>query len=79
MRTTLEIEDDILQAAKEIARREGTTAGRIISALARHGLATRSGHRTKRVAPRGGVPVLPTRGEVITIEHIEKLISEESI
>jgi hypothetical protein len=29
MRTTLDIEDDALQAAKELAEREGSTAGRI--------------------------------------------------
>ena len=39
MRTTLDIEDDVLQAAKELAQREGGTAGRVISTLARRGLA----------------------------------------
>lgn len=39
MRTTLDIEDDVLQAAKELARQEGGTAGQVISALARRGLA----------------------------------------
>lgn len=38
MRTTLDIEDDVLQAAKELAQREGSTAGQIISLLARRGL-----------------------------------------
>ena len=35
MRTTLEIEDDVLVAAKELARSGGTTAGRVISDLVR--------------------------------------------
>jgi len=39
MRTTLDIEDDVLQAAKELSRRDGGTAGQIISTLARRGLA----------------------------------------
>ena len=38
MRTTLDIADDILQAAKERARREKKTAGEIISELARSAL-----------------------------------------
>jgi hypothetical protein len=38
MRTTLDIDDDVLQAAKELARRQGKTAGRIVSELARRGL-----------------------------------------
>ena len=35
MRATLDIEDDVLQAAKELAVRERSTTGRVISALAR--------------------------------------------
>ena len=46
MRTTLEIDDDVLQAAKEIAASRGSTAGKVLSELARRGLqpstATRS-------------------------------------
>jgi hypothetical protein len=38
MRTTLDIDDDVLQVAKELARRERKTAGRILSELARRGL-----------------------------------------
>ena len=38
MRTTLDIADDVLQAAKERARREGKTAGEVISDLARRAL-----------------------------------------
>lgn len=78
MRTTLDIEDDILQAAKELARRDGSTAGHIISALARRGLAARPKNQKRSAASRGGVPLLPSRGEIITIEHIEKLMSEET-
>jgi hypothetical protein len=39
MRTTLDIDDDVLQAAKELARRERKTAGRVLSELARRGMA----------------------------------------
>ena len=35
MRTTLDTDDDILQAVKELARAEGKTAGRVLSELAR--------------------------------------------
>ena len=79
MRTTLEIEDDVLQAAKELAQREGTTAGRVISTLARRGL-TSPIAKSKRTSPtRGGVPVLASRGEVVTLEHIQKLLDQEGI
>ena len=62
MRTTLDIEDDVLQAAKELAQREGSTAGQVISALAR----------------RGG-PLLASRGEMVTLEHIQDLMDQEGV
>jgi hypothetical protein len=43
MRTTLDIPDDVLQAAKELARREKTSAGKIISDLARAALTASPG------------------------------------
>ncbi len=56
MRTTLDIADDVLQAAKEIAAVRGRTAGAVISELARRALApSRSGRL------RNGVPLLPRR------------------
>lgn len=56
MRTTLDIDDDILQSAKELAASRSTTAGRVLSDLARKGLEP---GRTPRV--RNGVPLLPRR------------------
>jgi len=79
MRTTLDIEDDVLQAAKEIAAKERTTAGQILSRLARAGL--RGPRRSGRKAgTKNGVPVFPVRpGEVVTLDHIQKLMEEEGI
>ena len=56
MRTTLDIDDDVLQAAKELAVLRGMTAGQVVSELARRALAP-SG--TRRV--RNGVPLLSRR------------------
>jgi len=56
MRTTLDIDDDVLQAAKELASAHRKTAGQMLSELARQALlpaAVRS--------VRNGVPVLPRR------------------
>ena len=79
MRTTLDIEDDVLQAAKELAQREGGTAGQVISTLARRGLALPVTGRKNRSGTRGGVPVLPSRGEVVTLEHVRQLQDKEGI
>jgi hypothetical protein len=54
MRTTLDIDEDVLQAAKELASVRGTTAGRVLSDLARKALRP---PRVPRV--RNGVPLLP--------------------
>ena len=56
MRTTLDLDEDVLQAAKEIAVARGTTAGKVLSDLARKALTPAQSSRT-----RNGVPVLPRR------------------
>jgi hypothetical protein len=56
MRTTLDIDDDVLNAVKELASARRATAGQILSELARKALRP-SG--TARV--RNGVPLLARR------------------
>jgi hypothetical protein len=56
VRTTLDIDDDLLQAAKELADTRRTTAGRVISDLLRKALEP---DRTLKV--RNGVPLMPRR------------------
>ena len=56
MRTTLDIDDDVLQAAKDLAANRQTTAGKVLSELARRALEPR-----RRSAERNGVPLLPRR------------------
>jgi hypothetical protein len=75
----LDIQDDVLQAAKELAQREGTTAGEVISNLARRGLNVPATHKSSRPVTRGGVPILPSRGEVVTLEHVRKLRDQEGV
>jgi hypothetical protein len=79
MRTTLDIENDVLQAAKELAQREGGTAGQVISTLARRGLAGPSTKTKKSSRARGGVPLLPSRGEVVTLERVQNLMDREGV
>jgi len=79
MRTTLDIEDDVLQAAKELAQREGGTAGKIISSLARRGLMRPLSPKKKSSATRGGVPLLISRGELVTLEHVQNLMDQEGV
>lgn len=74
MRTTLNIDDDVLQAAKEIAANRGLSAGEVLSELARKALEPRS---TPRV--RNGVPLMPRRprgGRRPTLELVNRLRDE---
>jgi hypothetical protein len=76
MRTTLDIDDDVLQAAKEIAATEGRTAGKVLSDLARKGLMP----ARQKVKVRNGVPLLPPRapGEpMLTMKFVNDLRDEE--
>jgi hypothetical protein len=54
MRTTLDLDDDVLQAAREIADRRGTTAGRVVSDLVRAAL-----RPSRPVRVRNGIPLMP--------------------
>lgn len=74
MRTTLDIADDVLTAAKERARRENRTAGEVISDLARAAL-TQSRSPVTAEEPKAvyGIRPFPKRGVIITNELINKL------
>lgn len=80
MRTTLEIEDDVLVAAKELARRGGTTAGRVISDLVRQALTQSAGmtaSSAREPAAVYGFRPFPSRGGVVSNEQVDKLRDEE--
>lgn len=57
MRTRLAINDDVLDAAKAIARQERRSVGEVVSALARRAL-----QRLPSGAERNGLPLLSPRG-----------------
>ena len=85
MRTTLDIADDVLFAAKEIARREKKSLGQVISELARRafghppedGSPTR--HRSSERLAVYGIEPLPARGVLVTNELIERLRDDEGV
>jgi hypothetical protein len=75
MRTTLDIDEDVLQAAKEIAAMQKSTAGKVISELARKGLEPQA----TSADVRNGVPVLPPRpGErPVSTDDVNRLLDDE--
>jgi len=56
VRTTLDLDDDVLQAARELASSRRMTMGQVLSELARKALTP---ERPPRM--RNGVPLLPRR------------------
>ncbi|MBA3276718.1 MAG: CopG family transcriptional regulator [Chloroflexia bacterium] len=74
MRTTLAIDLDVLQTARERAEARGETLGKVVSDMMREGLATRA------PAPeyRNGIKLLPRRDftRKVTVEDVDALLNE---
>jgi hypothetical protein len=80
MRTTLDLDDDVLIAAKAHAAREKRSLGSVISELAREALQRPAAPVGKPRAARGGrFAVLPARKEVVTLEHVRRLMDAEGV
>lgn len=80
MRTTLSLDDDILLAVKERARRENRTAGQVLSDLARQALTHNYGAPGSGEANGfHGFEPFPHRGEAVSNALIDRLRDEESV
>ena len=73
MRTTLAIDDDVLMAARAIARQRNQTVGQVVSELARNTL-----HPPAASTERNGVPLLPVRrpNAIVTLDIVNALRDE---
>jgi hypothetical protein len=73
MRTTLDLEEDVLMAAKEIARQQGVPVGKVVSDLVRQAMT----HRPVG-ARRQGIPLFPIQPNagVVTPELVNQLRDE---
>lgn len=78
MRTTLDIDNDVLSAAREFAESHQSTAGKVISEWARKGFLPPPNSRQRR--NRNGVPLFnfPRTGKdiIVTSELVKKLQNE---
>jgi hypothetical protein len=73
MRTTLDIDYDVVAAARELAASERRSLGAVISELARRGLTP------ARVESADGLPVIrvPTDAPAITPEMVRRALDED--
>ena len=76
MRTTVDLDDDVLLAVKSLSRQRHVSAGRLLSEMARQSM-TATG--TKR-QERNGVPIFPVQpgAGIVTMELVNRLRDEES-
>jgi hypothetical protein len=74
MRTTLNLEDEVLGEVKEYARERSLGLGKAVSQLLRRGLAARTATRTVN-----GLQVfdLPPDSPTVTTEDVRRLESQE--
>ncbi len=78
MRTTLSLDDDVLFAVQERARREKRTAGQVLSDLARQALTGRDRQSEDHAgAARHGFQPLPHRGAAVSNALIDRLREDE--
>jgi len=73
MRTTLDIDQDILLAVKEIAAQRGASLGKVLSELARQSIVD-----APSAGFRNGLPLFSQQpgAEVVTLERVNQLRDE---
>lgn len=71
----MDIDEDVLGAAKELAARANKTAGQIISELARSGIHGRAGSKARRKIVNG-FEVMPAAERVVTPQLVQKILDE---
>lgn len=73
MHTTVDLEEDILLAVKQLAKQRGNTVGQVLSDLARQALTRRAS-----VSKKHGLPLFPLQPDagVVTPELINRLRDE---
>jgi hypothetical protein len=74
MRTTVDLDEDVLLAVKHRAQAEHRSAGAVLSDLARKALTASGPESTESFL---GFRPLPRRGRVVTNELIDQLREEE--
>lgn len=78
MRTTLDIADDVLLAAKERARRENKTAGEVVSELLSEALTAPKPSAMREPKAVYSFKAFARRGGIVTNEPIDQLRDEDA-
>ena len=87
MQTTIDVDEDVLAAAKELARKQlarkqRVSIGKIVSGLLREAMCggySRAAARHDEPAGAGGFRPFPARGRVVTDDLIEQVRNIEGV
>ena len=79
VRTTLDIDADVLAATKEIAKRQGKSAGKLASELMREALQLRAGHSSPKASGRCGFRPISSGGAPVSNELVNRMRDELGI
>ena len=79
MRTTLAIDDDVFLHARRFAREKRISIGAAVSALLREGVRAHQHPQTSKAVCKTPYGLLPARDEVITSEHVRRLMDQEGV
>lgn len=79
MRTTVAIDDDVFAYVRAHAQRERISIGEALSRLARQGIQAGQMPPPLAVQPKSRYALLPARAEVVTSEHVRRLMDQEGI
>ena len=79
MRTTLAIDDDVFAYVRAHAQRERISIGEALSRLARQGIQASQLAPPPVLRPKSRYALLPARSEVVTTEHVRRLMEQEGI
>ena len=79
IRLTLALDEDVFHIARQKAQREHISIGAAISELMRLGIRSMQMPAVQPPATRSKYAVLPSRKEIISSEHVYKLMEQEGI
>lgn len=75
MRTTVDLDEDVLRAAKDLAEEREQSLGRVLSDLVRRGLRPSE----EALPTRNGLPILPRLpgARPVTAQHVKDLLEQD--
>lgn len=79
MRTTLAIDDEVFLHARRVAQERRISIGAAVSDLLREGIRAQQHPQSRAGACKSPYGLLPARDELITSDHVRRLMDQEGI